>query len=783
METRRLEVKKKLGFWQIVVALFVLLATLIYLPALTGRIPFPRDLVLQFPAWGGMTHSENWKYYADIGDLITAFYPARAFTARAIHEGSLPLWNPYLLGGTPFLASPQSSLFYPPNFLYYILPLPAAWTLCLMLRVFLSGVFMTLFTRRIGGSEKGSIFSGLAFTLCGFLTGWQGQPMDDSATWLPLMCYAVLCLETERSPRWIALAAFAFAMPVLAGHPETTAHVTLVTTALAAVTWISSRFRFQFAWRFAVSGILAGALASIQIIPTWEWLRQMPGALDSRWPTLARHQVLAWVSRDIFRSPNSAGILIPVATAYIGMITLLCAPFGLLHRAKKHSLFLATLTVAALAIAYGVEPMHSFVSHVPVLAGLKNDRMVFLASFGIAGLAGLGISLLEEEFGLVQRNRLAALALLMIVSAAVFVFVYKLRLATGTRIDFIHRPSFSRTMLIVGILALLLRLYGGLNASRFSTIALAILAFDLVTFSYGYTGFAAGDDIFPQTSIFRFLARNADPATSRVVQIADAYSANASSMYGLASADGYEVRLTPWHRTFSLDYNENMGDGIAFTGRRLLEFNDRRLDMLNVKYVVLASGSPEFARLKSTARFSLAYNDGYTAAFENKTVLPRAFMVPVKGVTAFPAIDDQIVFFRNSGFNPQQQFTVSQLPAVLKEPGEEPGSGLPLTRSVEIVGSHVNDIELRASTPETSVLILSQTYYPGWKALVDGQRTDVFQVDLSLMGVRIPTGLHDVQFLFRPTSFQIGAVLSFASAIVLLGLALWPSTTQRAPGP
>jgi hypothetical protein len=779
MGTHRLEVKKKLGFWQIVVALFALLTTLIYLPALTGRIPFPRDAVLQFAAWGGMAHNETWKQYADIGDLVTAFYPARAFAARTIHEGSLPLWNPYLLGGTPFLANPQSSLFYPPNVLYYILPLPAAWTLCLMLRVFLCGVFMTLFTRRIGGSKKGSIFSGLAFTLCGFMTGWQGQPMDDSATWLPLMCYAVLCLETQRSARWIALAAFAFAMPILAGHPETTAHVTLVASAIAVVTWISSRFRFQFAWRFAVSGILAGALASIQIIPTLEWLKQMPGALDTRWPTLPLHQALAWVSRDIFRSPNSAGILIPVATAYIGMITLLCAPFGLLHRAKKHSLFLAILTMVALAIAYGFEPVHSFVSHVPVLAGLKNDRMVLLASFGIAGLAGLGISVLEKEFDRVQRNRFAGLALLMIASATVFVLVYKLRLATGTRIDFMQRPSFSRAMLIISILPLLLRLYGGLSASSFSTITFAVLAFDLVSFSYGYTGFAARDDIFPQTSIFQFLARNADPATWRVLQIEGAYPPNASIMYGLASADGYEVRLTPWHLAFSLDYNENLENGIAFTGRRLLEFNDRRLDMLNVKYVVVPNGSPEFAHLKSALRFSLAYNDGYTAAFENKTVLPRAFIVPAKGVTPLGKIDNQLGFFRNSALNPQQKFTVSQLPAVLEEPAEEAGSGLPLTRSVEIEGNHANDIELRASTPETSVLVLSQTYYPGWKALVDGRRTDVFQVDLSLTGVRIPPGVHDVQVFFRPTSFQVGAVLSIASTMVLLGIAVWPSTAQK----
>jgi hypothetical protein len=781
MGTHGLEVQKKLGFWQTVIVLFALLATLMYLPALAGRIPLPGDAVLQFAAWGGMAHTENPRGYADIGDLITAFYPARAFTARAIHEGSLPLWNPYMLGGAPFLASPQSSLFYPPNFLYYVLPLPAAWTLCLMLRVFLSGVFMTLFARRIGASKKGSIFSGLAFALCGFMTGWQGQPMDDTATWLPLMCYAVVCLETERSARWIALASFAFAMPVLAGHPETTAHVTLVAIAIAVATWISSGFRFQFAWRFAVSGILAGALASIQIIPTLEWLGQMPGALDIRWPSLPLHQALAWVSRDIFRSPNSAGILIPVGTAYIGMITLLCAPFGLLHRAKKHSLFLAILSLAALAMAYGVEPMHSLVLHVPVLAGLKNDRMIFVASFGIAGLAGLGVSVLEEEVDRVRRNRIAALGLLMIASAAVFVLVYKLRLATGTRIDFMQRPSFSRTLLIIGILPLLLRLYGGLSASSFSTIAFAVLAFDLVTFSYGYTGFTAREDIFPQTSIFQFLARNADPATSRVAQIEGAYPWNASTMYGLASADGYEVRLTPWHRAFSLDYDELEEPGIEWTGKRLLEFNDRRLDMLNVKYIVLRSASPEFAHLKSSLRFSLAYNDGYTAAFENKTVLPRAFIVPTKGVTTLADIDNQLAFFRNSGLNPQEKFTVSQLPVVLKEPAEEPGSGLPLTRSVEVVGNHVNDIELRASTPETSVLVLSQTYYPGWKALVDGRRTEVFRVDLSLTGVRIPPGVHDVQFLFRPTSFQIGAVLSIASAIALLGIAVWPSTAPRVP--
>src|SRR3954466_10287737 len=137
------------SFFLCVIAVFGLLSALNYLPVLSGKIPFPRDMVLQFPAWSGTARFEPWQPYADIGDLITSFYPFRAFASRAVQSGTLPLWNPYFQGGVPFQADSQSSLFYPPNFLYYILPLPVAWSLCLLLRMFLAGLFMTMFLRSI----------------------------------------------------------------------------------------------------------------------------------------------------------------------------------------------------------------------------------------------------------------------------------------------------------------------------------------------------------------------------------------------------------------------------------------------------------------------------------------------------------------------------------------------------------------------------------------------------------------------------------------------------------
>src|SRR5207248_6949289 len=135
--------------------------------------------------------------------------------------------------------------------------------------------------------------------------------------------------------------AFGFAMPVLAGHPETALHVTLVGISAASAIWIRSHFDLRFLARFVAAATLAVGLAAIQLVPTLEWLAQMPSALDSRWPLLPLHQLFAWVSRDVIRGPNSAGVWIPEGAAYVGMITLLAASFAVFGRDKRHGIFLA----------------------------------------------------------------------------------------------------------------------------------------------------------------------------------------------------------------------------------------------------------------------------------------------------------------------------------------------------------------------------------------------------------------------------------------------------------
>ena len=770
---REIDIESERSFWLSAIAVFAILAGVNYFPVLLGKTPFPRDMVLQFPAWAGFARSEGWQPYADIGDLVTSFYPFRAIASRSIHEGTLPLWNPYFQAGAPFQADSQSSLFYPLNFFYYVLPLPIAWTVCLVVRMFLAGVFTTLFVRSIGGTRAGAVFSGITFASCGFITAWQGQPLGDAAIWLPLIGYAVHRLHTDHSKVSVSLLAFSFAMPVLAGHPETAAHLTLAGASMALAWCVGSvphRGRYSsaaFLLSFALAGILALGLASIQVIPTLEWLRQMDEALQFNWPGLPWRQALAWVSRDVIRGPNSAGVWIPEGAAYVGMIGLLAASLAPFHKARRFVALLTAMTVLSAGIAYGIEPLRWLVSHIPVIAGLKNSRMILIASFGMAALGGLGISALENETAFPSRRRLMALFLLGIAVVFTFLLVYRLQAVTQFKVEFTRRPSFSRALLVLSLVPIVWRLHGGLRGRLFPFIACSLAAFDLVTFSYGYMGFAKPDEIFPPAPAFDFLAKQNDPMRFRIAQIGLPYSANANIMYQSSSADGYEVCAT-LPRVFALDFTENRWDGIQFIPERVLNSRDRRLDMLNLKYFILTRNAPEFKQFTVAERFRLVFNNGYVAIFENKSVLPRAFAVPASGVEVIQGRKDQLERLRNRSFDPERSVILSA-PLRLAGTSGEPVS--PLFKSeVELTNGQMNELAFHAQASEPAVLVLSQTYYPGWKATVDGQEVPVFPANLALTGIPLPAGVHNVRFVFQPLSFKVGAALTLVSVMIAVGL-------------
>src|SRR5438093_48166 len=114
----RPDAKKERVFCLVSVCAALVMTAIVYAPMFKGKIPFPADFIFDFPPFAPLAPSEGLLPHTNIGDLVTSFYPYRTIAARSVRAGELPLWNPYMLSGAPFLAMAQSALFYPANLLY-----------------------------------------------------------------------------------------------------------------------------------------------------------------------------------------------------------------------------------------------------------------------------------------------------------------------------------------------------------------------------------------------------------------------------------------------------------------------------------------------------------------------------------------------------------------------------------------------------------------------------------------------------------------------------------------
>jgi hypothetical protein len=738
-----------------------------------GKVPFPRDLVLRHAAWTGLQQGHPLQTFPEIGDLVTSFYPFHSIASRAWSEGTLPLWNPYILSGAPFVGNIQSALFYPFNFAYYVLSTPAAWAVCLIVRMFLAAWFMGLLVREIGGSKTGALFAGVVFATCGFMTAWQGQAMADAAMWLPMICYAIYRLHLNRSRRNFALLAFCFAMPVLAGHPETAFHLTVTASAWMLFLWAFPfdanvrPFDVRFLLLFGAAGVLAIGLTSVQLIPGSEWAAQPGWSYDFATPALSWHDGQGFFSRDMRQNLNSAGIGIPEAAAYVGMLTLLTAPFAFFHERRRLAVFMTFITVVATSIAFSVQPTSWIVSHLPYIKVMKHGRLILVASFGLAALAGLGISSLETRLEVVRNRRNIALALLAGTVLLSVVAIYKLHLATLSPVPFSKGPGASMVFLCVALLVLLWRIAAGVAYDRaFSIAALGLICVEMVSFSYGYIGFAQPSEIFPATPVFDFLRAHAEPGHFRFAKAGYPIPANAGVMYGTEAADGYEICLLAT-RTFCRDLTQDRDDAVFFLPDRIVQNRDRRVDLLNVKYFLVTSPSPEDTDFRRRPeRFQQAYKDDGVIVYENLSVLPRLFAVPQSGIELIEDRGRQLERMKDPAFDPERNVVFGARP-----------SGVSLNVSsdnpaITLLTHNANSSTFRIRAAQPSVLILSQIYYKGWKASIDGAETPIYQADYALTGVVAPAGDHQVRFFFDPQSVKIGAALSLMSLVALVALSL-----------
>jgi len=210
---------------------------------------------------------------APYGDVNHYFSTARAFGFREISRGNLPLWDPYIFSGTPFVATFQSALLYPPNLIYAVLPLSKAISFDLAVHVLLFGLFTFAWARSRSVGPVGAAFAGAVAMFSGayFYRVAAGHvTVIDGFAWMPLILLAVDKLLERPSLFWTMAGIFAVSMQILAGMPQVV-FITFVTAGLLCVfqpmRWIKKPAALA---GLASLGIFPVLLAAVQLFTSFQ---------------------------------------------------------------------------------------------------------------------------------------------------------------------------------------------------------------------------------------------------------------------------------------------------------------------------------------------------------------------------------------------------------------------------------------------------------------------------------------------------------------------------------
>lgn len=343
------------------------------------------------------------------GDTFLYFYPYWAMASAALREGQLPLWNPHIFMGVPFLANSQAGFFYPLNWpLWLLLPVPYAASATILIHLMIAGWGAMLAGRRLLALVwPAALLSGLVFALGGYLTA-QVEHLNQlqGLAWLPWIFVVLAPLASTAAPQRSTLlrctvgVTCLFALQLLAGHTQT---AFISGTAVALWLFVLSARRSQgrqFIGRALLlligGGLLSLLLAAVQLLPTLELTQ-----LSSRQGGLSFNEVLSfsWHPLHLARAvlPAYDQSLFSEYVAFLPLTALVLAMTGAWRwRGQPVIAAFVFLAIVGLLLALGrFTPLYWLLARLPGFDLFRVPaRWLILYAFSAAMLAGAGLQML-----------------------------------------------------------------------------------------------------------------------------------------------------------------------------------------------------------------------------------------------------------------------------------------------------------------------------------------------------------------------------------------------------
>jgi hypothetical protein len=735
-------------------------------------------------------------------DLTTFFYPFRFIWLESISQGEFPFWNPYIKCGVPLFAAAQPGVLYPLSLAYLFLPLDLAFSWTIVIHFFLAGAFTYALMRELGASIQGALCASLSFLFGGYLISIHNVLNTlISVSWYPLVVFCGCRMIRSGLMRWAIAAGVSICCMFLGGGVEAVLFAVVSLLVLCLYPEIlpvelsdNSPHLKRRMGLLGLALVIFLGLSMVQLLPFLELFRQshryggVPLDEATRW-SLAPKDLIYLLLPDIYGqriSPDRYWELQNyLKSIYVGPICVVLAGIYF-FRQKKRGLPLLAAMVVALVFALGrYTPIYPFFhQYFPLFGALRYPvKFVFPLIFFLCVTAGLGLDFLGRRF---YQNRLPSGAyqtLLVIVTILLAGLLMFGRFFPVEIMGFAHRwlgkpldvaflptslHNFNR-LLVFAILASLVIFFGLRHKlSRVgSPLLLILLTLDLFLGNRGYAITLEATSFHAETGIIKSL--KADPDLFRFYVLPevrelkfagksyeDFHRARKEFLgfdlmmeHHLYDIDGYNVPLQPRYQKFV-----NL-----IRGQFLSQPIPNLLNLLNVKYVLAAKpiDLPGYTYVQDGMAKSKLY--------KNSNFLPRAFLL-----TNYQVLEGDAEFaraFNDSTFDPGSTVFLEAVPTRFLTLQKLPGVAT-VKSTVSVLSYTNNRIVLEVTTPEAALLFMSEAYYPGWQAYVDGRQEEILRANYAFRAIPLGPGSHKVEVVMEPLSFKIGLAVSVLTIVVLL---------------
>ena len=680
-------------------------------------------------------------------DQVTQMIPWTSLAWTQVHQGHLPLWNPYNVLGTPLAFNWQSATFSLPALVGYLAPARMAYTVQVLVTMAVGGTGIYALGRVMRLNVLACAFGATVFELSGSFLGWLGWPVSSVMSWSGwLLAAAVLIFRGGHRVRSVTLFSVALAFAVYAGEPDTLILLGAFLGVFVAVLFVMGR-RPDEGWRtqFRHVGDLATAtvaglfLAAPLLLPGGQLL--VLSSRDVGGGEFTGQQALTFQRLVTFVLPGLDGQPLAWHRSYIGVVAVALALVGVIrYRRRPEVMAVGAVTLIAGIVCF-TPVIDSLLYDIPGLGAVRWARSVSFVELGLAILAGVGLDVIIRSF---DKRAVLRLAAAIFAVAGVTALVIWL---THPRGDVVRHQNLLWAgggallgLILVGSLELIRRRRPGSDVSdsvarsRRGPLHSAGLWAAVLLFAF-------------QTAFLIAMGGSQWPSTERPFHTTRAERQLKRAVGSSLVAFGAPACQTP--PTLGIPANANIAYGV-----HELAVYDPMLPLRYYEAWTSAThrragypGTSRYCPGVKTATVARTYGVSFVLEFHGAHGPRGAVFVKEIG-------DEDLYRIPAAG-------AATLAPAVgsgRPPPGTASGSPVPVTSPDPASWKVVID------PAEPSLLQLHLTDVPGWHASIDGRPLPLARSSGVMLQALVPAGHHTVVLHYWPAAFTEGIVLAVLSA-------------------